>query len=160
MSDPYVVLVTGSRNWPDVDPIRRFLVSVDDQHAACKLIHGRCNPRRRRSGEVVSWDQALRLPFGKQLLLAGADWLADRVASRLGWEIEAYPANWDRYRGAAGPIRNKRMVATGPDLCGAFICLCRNPCCPDREPHGSHGASGCADLADAAGIPVRRFTDA
>jgi hypothetical protein len=50
------------------------------------------------------------------------------------------------------------MVSLGADRCLAFIGPCTSPRCRKAGPHPSHGASGCADLAEAAGIPVRRWT--
>lgn len=40
----------------------------------------------------------------------GADALVDRAARRLGWPVVAVSAEWDRYRQAAGPIRNRKML--------------------------------------------------
>lgn len=82
----------------------------------------------------------------------GADAFAHEWAVCLqviGFDIreEPHPADWNRHGRAAGPIRNAEMVKLGADVCLAFI---RN---------GSRGASGTAALAEAAGIPVRRWTN-
>lgn len=49
-----------------------------------------------------------------QLLLhgdaRGADQLIDRAASRLGWPVQAVPAEWHRHGRAAGPIRNRALL--------------------------------------------------
>lgn len=76
----------------------------------------------------------------------GADAQADEWARKYGTTIERHPANWQINGKRAGFIRNTLMVNLGADLCLAFI---RN---------GSRGASHTAALAEAAGIPVRRFT--
>lgn len=66
--------------------------------------------------------------------------MAQEVADMYGYPWETFPANWSELGKAAGPIRNRAMVNTAPDLCLAFI---RN---------GSKGASGCADMAQKARI--------
>ncbi len=40
----------------------------------------------------------------------GADMLGERYADEHGYEVERYPANWDKYGKSAGPIRNKKMA--------------------------------------------------
>lgn len=50
----------------------------------------------------------------------GLDAMAGYWAKRLGFQVEAHPAEWDRYGKAAGPIRNLAMVESGIDLVVAF----------------------------------------
>jgi hypothetical protein len=79
----------------------------------------------------------------------GADAIASwwvRQNRIIGVTEERHPANWQINGKRAGFIRNAHMVNRGADICLAFI---RN---------GSRGASHTAALAEAAGIPVRRFT--
>ncbi|MFJ9029048.1 SLOG family protein [Streptomyces sp. NPDC102274] len=82
----------------------------------------------------------------------GADWIAggwvnDVAVAHLGPVIEEpHPADWKTHGRAAGPIRDQRMVRLGADMCLAFI------------HKGTRDATGCADLAEAAGIPTRRWT--
>lgn len=74
----------------------------------------------------------------------GADTFADAWARCHSprWTVEAHPARWATHGVGAGPVRNRQMVQAGADLCLAFI---RNR---------SRGASGCAALAQAVGIPT------
>ena len=47
--------------------------------------------------------------------------MSAEIGRSLGWRIEAYPADWETYRLAAGPIRNKLMLDQGkPELVLAF----------------------------------------
>lgn len=56
--------------------------------------------------------------------------------------VEQHPADWKAHGRAAGPLRNREMVAAGADVCLAF-------------PMGaSRGTRGCIALAQAAGIPT------
>jgi len=77
---------------------------------------------------------------------------ADRIAAALWrhWRLplEAHPADWASHGRQAGFLRNQYMVDRGADVCLAFI-----------RDH-SHGASHTAQLAQAAGIPTRRYRNA
>lgn len=102
------------------------------------------------------WDAlapiARALPADQDLVLihggcpTGADAIVHEWARGFGAVIEVHPANWAQHGRKAGPIRNAEMVDAGADLALAFI------------KDGSRGASHTAALAEAAGIPVRRFT--
>ena len=144
---PYRVLITGSRGWAD-------RLAVEDTLTAAG---------------------ALAIALGQRLVIVhgacptGADAIADEWAN---WHrergdrpftVERHPAQghptedfgpWP----AAGPRRNAFMVRLGADVCLAFIGPCTSPRCRKPHPHPSHGASGCADLAEQAGIPTRRRT--
>lgn len=140
MTTPYRILVTGSRDWPTPQTVANALNDAHD-----------------------------RLPPGTHLVVVngacktGADFDAHAWCLRrqhLGDPVveERHRADWFTHRNAAGPIRNQHMVSLGADTCLAFIGPCTSPRCRRPDPHPSHGATNCADLAEAAGIPVRRFT--
>ena len=103
--------------------------------------------------------KAMRSILGKfRMLYPGATLLhgdcpeGDRDAAAMwaGWGLptRAVPVTgqeWARYGRSAGLRRNARMVALRPVVCVALIA------------HKSRGATGCADLADEAGIMTMRF---
>ena len=78
------VLVCGSRYWKDYRKIYNTLGTLDSKKTI--IVHGACK---------------------------GADQLAGIAAKALGMEVEEYPADWDKYGKAAGPIRNVQMAETG-----------------------------------------------
>lgn len=129
----YRVLVTGSRNWANSDLVRLTL----DQ---ARLLHGR------------------RLVVVHGACPNGVDAVADEWALENHVERDPYPADWTTYGKGAGQIRNAEMVRLGADECVAFIARCIQPSCRRKTPHGSHGATYCAELAEAALIPTRRWT--
>jgi hypothetical protein len=136
----YRILVTGSRTWSD-EALLSFELGAaagdackaGHQHAGIVIVHGACPE--------------------------GADAMADRIAQHYGYRTEPHPADWRTHGKAAGPVRNAEMVALGASVALAFIMPCADPKCRKPQPHGSHGASHCADLAERSGIEVRRFTD-
>lgn len=131
------LLVTGSRDWPDEQRVEGALEAVAAQCAVLVVVHG----------------DAARGPD----FLAGFWVRRQRRAGRTGISEEPHPADWTRYGRRAGMIRNAEMAALGADLCFAWIAPCSQAGCRNPEPHGSHGAGHCADLAAKAGIDVRRF---
>jgi hypothetical protein len=119
------------------------------------------------------------------VLVSGHAFRGDQDLERLwegrGGQVEVYLANWDgpcrpgeckpghrrpNKKGgtscpAAGHHRNEQMAQL-PDvvLCLAFIGPCtKRPCYSELpEPHGSHGAVGCATYAQARmHIPTLRY---
>lgn len=143
--NPYRILVTGSRDWEDVGVIRRALeeaVAIVPRYQPITVVHGNCP--------------------------GGADRHADHIArwmrgKGMAIDVEQHPAkghptqDFGRWPGA-GPRRNAYMVSLGADMALAFIGPCNSPRCFRVEPHPSHGATGCARLAEQAGIPTRRWT--
>jgi len=87
-----IVLICGDRNWTDWKAIEDFIKPLPKDTT---IIHGNCR---------------------------GADKMAGYVAEKkYGLEVISFPANWEKYGRAAGPIRNKQMIVEGkPDLVVAF----------------------------------------
>lgn len=71
----------------------------------------------------------------------GADEIAKGFAEGMGCNIVVYPAQWDRWGNAAGPIRNALMLSDGkPDFVLAFP--------------GGRGTADMKAKAHKAGVPV------
>lgn len=117
------LLVTGSRDWADRKVIRDVLSRFP---AGTILIHG---DRR------------------------GADRIAKTIGKQLGFDVRDYPADWDRFGNAAGPIRNQEMLdkentdGDEIDICIAFH--------DDLE--SSKGTKDMVARADNAGVNTRRY---
>ena len=133
----YRILVTGSRDWIDVNRLSLELgIAIGeasrDGHdlAGIVIVHGHC-PR-------------------------GADAMAERIARACGWRTEPHPADWQAHGRAGGFRRNAEMVALGADLCLAFVMPCIAPSCSGKAVHDSHGTANAIALARKAGIEVRR----
>jgi hypothetical protein len=136
---PYRVLVTGSRDWDDTTTIAAAIEQavIDAGARPVLVVHGACS--------------------------SGADWHADHYArwmrsKGVAIDVEQHRAQDFGPWPYCGPIRNRHMVRLGADVCLAFIGPCTSSRCRRPGPHPSHGASGCADLAEQAGIETRRYT--
>jgi len=134
---PFRVLVTGSRSWDDEGAIQYALSEILFHNKTMILVHGACP--------------------------TGTDKIADEWAAARNQfpgqpvTVEGHPADWERHGRSAGFRRNAHMVRLGADVVLAFVDPCTKPNCRQSKPHGSHGASHTANLAEKAGIPVRRF---
>jgi hypothetical protein len=86
------VIFSGSRNFRDPAPIRAALESLRKK-GDWKVVHGAAR---------------------------GLDSLAGELAPEYSFEVEAHPADWDKHKKAAGPIRNQKMVDLGACVAFAF----------------------------------------
>lgn len=143
------ILVTGSRDWDDYPTIYRELWRVCDEFDL--------NHVPDEDGNTMPDPRKVTVVHGD--CPTGADHWADEWCIGNFFEAECHPADWGRHDGGcpdwhwglpkckrAGFRRNADMVALGADLCLAFI------------KDASKGATMTVGLAEAAGIPVRRFT--
>ena len=149
------ILVTASRDWNDYHTLSKAIaVAISDltekfgkglKTTTINIIHGACST----GGDpmVEEFVNKIKRSMLKYNVIV---------------KTETHPANWDRdcdkncyhkitYKNgqkicpASGPIRNKKMVDLGADICLAFI------------KNSSPGATGCAKLAEKAGIEVRYY---
>lgn len=112
------VLVCGGRNFTKLSTVFAVLDDVLDRHNVDILIHGAAR---------------------------GADSAADSWAIQRGVHVARVPAIWGVHGYAAGPLRNKAMLALKPDLVVAFP--------------GGKGTANMVEQAESAGIPVWKVCD-
>lgn len=93
-------MVTGSRDWTDVDSIRAAVVAAElhlwvnwDDHDTVTLISGGAR---------------------------GADQMAEEYARQNDWSIEQHLPDWEAHGKRAGILRNVEMLDSGVDLVIAF----------------------------------------
>ncbi|CAM3514606.1 DUF2493 domain-containing protein [Agrobacterium radiobacter] len=76
---------------------------------------------------------------------SGADALDRRYAAKRGVSLQTFPAEWEKYGNAAGPIRNRKMLNEGkPDIVVAFP--------------GGRGTADMVRRAEVAGIHIKKIT--
>jgi hypothetical protein len=138
------ILVTGSRSYTD----RAMVVGVLNLELAWRgplvLMQGGC----RHGPDLFAADWGNALDDNDVIVL----------------ERPVTDAEWTTYGSYAGPRRNRRMVEElavlytyGVEVrCMAFLGPCTMPHCIRPEAHHSHGATGCADMAEAAGLWTTR----
>ena len=123
MSENKTVLICGDRNWSDRETIRSWIEML------------------------IDWGYKFVIEGEAQ----GADTIAREEAEAAGMIIlsrdskaKGFPAKWDQYGRAAGPIRNREMLDQRPDLVLAFH--------PDITK--SKGTADCIREAERRGIEV------
>lgn len=111
----YRVLICGSRDFKDQKLISEFVSKNKDKISV--IIEGGAR---------------------------GADRCARIAAEAFGIPVETYPADWQRYKFRAGPIRNQQMLDEGrPDVVVAYPLP------------GSKGTWDMINRAKKAGVPVK-----
>jgi len=78
----------------------------------------------------------------------GADRIAGQIASGMGFKVEKFPAEWDKYGRAAGPIRNLQMLKERPERVIAF----------HSNIESSKGTKNMLKISEQAGVPTELHT--
>ena len=110
------VIVCGGRSYSDRDTLFKALDWIHLKEPITTIVHGGCS---------------------------GADNLAAQWAKEIGVRLEEHKANWKLYGPAAGPIRNREMAETFPNLVLAFP--------------GGRGTEDMIRVAQNKGIETRRI---
>jgi len=91
------ILFCGSRDWTDRETIRGVVKKLQDEIG---------------EGPAIAIHGAAR----------GADTIVGEETASLGFEVKAYPADWEKHGKAAGAIRNTEMLEKEkPDRVVAFL---------------------------------------
>lgn len=102
------ILITGDRRWG-------VAISLEDN---------RDEPVLRREKAAMERELANWLTVDDVVLIEGeadgADKLSRIIGEAMGYRVERYPAQWDKFGRAAGPIRNQQMLDMKPDSFLAF----------------------------------------
>ena len=115
------VLICGSRGWHDPVPINALIAGYD------VLAEGSGEPLTIIHGDAPGADR-----LAKQV---GKDWRANVIDE---------PADWNRYKAGAGPIRNQKMLDDHkPDVVWAF-----------RSSGKSSGTDDMIKKSKDAGVPT------
>jgi hypothetical protein len=117
------ILICGCRKWSNYDSILAVVKGLIKNYGEVVIVEGECS---------------------------GADILARQAAIECCVPFRGYPAEWNRYGNAAGPIRNQQMIdEEHPDMCIAF-----HPFLP-----GSKGTKDMVNKARQAGIETYIITE-
>jgi hypothetical protein len=107
--------VTGDREWKDRDYVFNVLDDIRSLYGVQRVREG-C---ARGVDRIVGWP-CPSVKLTKKQPEPPAGWASSR-----GIPVDHFPADWDRYQRAAGPIRNEQMLKGGdpvvyPDMVVAF----------------------------------------
>lgn len=132
------VLVTGDRHWRDQRRTIEVLDAIHAEKPITLLIEGCAAGADQLAGDHRYPQLSVDDPWGEP----GWAWVRHIPPAH-------YPADWNRYGRAAGPIRNRQMLVEGqPDLVVAF----------HNSLATSKGTRNMVEQARKAGVPVRLFT--
>lgn len=132
LDKPFKILVCGSRDIKNQEFVFKtldFLTSKRDL-SEIEIIHG----------NQKSFDKHLEIYYG-------ADYFAKLWAVLKEVKQTPFPADWDQFGKAAGPIRNKQMANEKPDACVAFLGINSK----------NVGTLGMLKLVKDKGIPIKEY---
>lgn len=99
------LIIAGGRNFGNWETVKRtidyFLSETDDKDI--EIVSGRCSDKKGVHTFTTS----------EGIKVYGADGLGEKYALLRGYKVRPFPADWDRYGGRAGPIRNREMAKYG-----------------------------------------------
>lgn len=129
------LIVAGSRYLEDYFFVKSkldALLGLCSETEEITIISGRCDTG------IVTFitDEGIKV--------YGADGLGERYAKENGYKVDAFPADWNKYGLAAGPIRNEQMASHGTH-CVVFW---------DGKSKGSKNMVKCAKKAGLPTIEV------
>lgn len=118
----YKVLVTGDRNWQDKEIVLEHVRSASEKAwTSILFIHGDA---------------------------AGADRACEEACHKLHLPRIVCPADWDRYKKSAGPVRNRFMLKLEPSVIWAY----------HDDLSNSRGTMDMVSIALKKGILVKHYS--
>ncbi len=121
--EKYRMVICGGRHFTDYDCLKKIMGNfLQDQQISfdgLEIVSGHCK---------------------------GADMLGERYAKEHGVKLTVFPADWERYKRRAGPIRNKQMID--------YIMQTENKAVIAFVSENSKGTKQTISLARKAGISV------
>lgn len=130
-----IVIVAGDRNWDNEIPVELVLKGLQAQCGRkLVIVHGAA---------------------------PGLDEMADYIAEYLSITRRPFPADWDQFGPAAGPIRNRDMLKWCQTRKGASLELCvgfHNEIMGKTPRGNKRGTRDMLDIASTAGVPTLLVT--
>lgn len=105
------LIIFGGRDFTDYDKVKWSVLTFIKEHLTSdneivEIVSGACD----RGAHTFT------RPDGTKVY--GADGLGERFAAEMQFPIKHFPANWNKYGTAAGPIRNRSMAHYGTHYLG------------------------------------------
>jgi len=134
------LVVTGSRDWPEDDITMIGLVLDRLFWNTDEIEH--C---------YVGYDPSKKQPGGvDRIVYKEMEWVTKRPNGNV--RLHTFPADWDRYGKAAGPIRNADMLNAAQTLGGGLVVAFHSSLLVFNNP--TSGTNHCARLAEQMGFTV------
>lgn len=116
------LLVCGDRDWDDYSFLAKTLSRLHKKFGITLIIQGKAR---------------------------GADTMAKKWGKKKGIPVKGFAANWDKYKLAAGPIRNRKMLKKGkPDRVIGF----------HNNIKKSKGTKDMLAISKKAGLPTKCYS--